>query len=619
MASKQLEARLQSLSTGSTPPSSPAPSTRPATTPTSTSTIDSRLPALKKRHAEYRQAALAAKKSNDLNRARDMLVIAKKCEQAIDAVESGLGWPGGFEIPGVPSTAAGRGTGAGKVGAAVKPVPRPIPATGAPKTQPLGTVPGSDVSFVPTLKLDSTTENSFSQRPENKPPADLPSFLITSLKNQIQACTAASAFAYRRGDKTTALHFHKLKKLYSADLASIEALKGSGNPMPPFRTETVSYKLERQNSELDPAELEIAIVRGSNLSSREVGKAADLDVVVGFDLGYPTENDATKPEGRGETGPGRGSDPVFDFTKRLAIIDRTSRGLLRHFEKRKLGIEIWHNKGWFRGRVLIGRATVPLVDLLTKCEIREVVEVTDPGNPRKTIGGSVEVGMRLRTPLRGSDVVEIVERWVSLDVSGGGQTVGVVVPELAAMGVEGAGKSGVEGREGGRTPSPLRDSGVGTTGGKPAGPTLPLAGGAGGAASNVAATSGSVSPAKVPAAALAQPASSSAPTVAAQAPASASTTSPSTIDPSEELDELISAFDSPDSIVSNSVVEHENQLCDARLVAARTPKEREELADRKQALAIKEQMMVLMVQTGKLTMAGGFRELVDAEGSRLFY
>ncbi|KAI9019623.1 hypothetical protein DFJ74DRAFT_769326 [Hyaloraphidium curvatum] len=565
---KQLEQKVASLSQPDLGPSlspSPGPARSPSPSPKPSS--NPQLNLLRKRLQEYRTAALAAKKAGDMPKARDHLVAAKRIGDAVSALESGRPLPQGFADPGPPST---KPSGA----PAAKPVPRPLTKpVGDPRAQPLGTTAIPDV---PPSPADSA------------PAADLPTFLATSLRHQISSCTAAAAFAYRRGDKDLALRFHKLKKLYTADLETVEALARSGRPMPPFRTETVEYRLERQLPDLDPGELEVCIGGCENLAHRDV-RAADLDVSCTFDLGYPAgDGDATKPEGTGTTAQARGPDPRFGFAQRVPV-DRTSRSFARHLERKKLVVEAWHSRGWFRGKVSLGRAQIPLAELLGKCEVREVAELADPSNPRRGTGGRVEVAVRMRTPLKGPEVVEVAERWVSLDVGDGRGAAmprkeeerGDVPPSAGAAGVKAV--VGGEGKPAATLERP---------GPKAPSPTLPRS-------SSPARQPGPAAPPTQPSPVA--PANPSKPSAAEPAPALP--------EPAEDADDLAASFDSPDAILSNAVVEHELGTCDARIAAARTPAEREDAAMRKQALQIREQMLVIAVQTGKLTMDGYLAQL----------
>lgn len=61
-------------------------------------------------------------------------------------------------------------------------------------------------------------------------------------------------------------------------------------------------------------------------------------------------------------------------------------------------------------------------------------------------------------------------------------------------------------------------------------------------------------------------------------------------------------FFSVDNIVSNMVMEHELGLVNAGIATKQTTKSKEDLMDRKQALEIKMNMLVIQVQTGMLDM-----------------
>ncbi|RKO83614.1 hypothetical protein BDK51DRAFT_38922, partial [Blyttiomyces helicus] len=131
--------------------STPSPIVTQIPSPATSAAID--LDTLKRRQLEYKVAALASKKENDLTRARQLLGISKTMQEAIDRVAVGGALPDDFVLPVPPSEAP----------APVPASPAPVPESASPSTRkptvrspqtppppkaPLGIAPGETFDLI---------------------------------------------------------------------------------------------------------------------------------------------------------------------------------------------------------------------------------------------------------------------------------------------------------------------------------------------------------------------------------------------------------------------------------------------------------------------------------------
>ncbi|KAJ2847551.1 hypothetical protein GGI22_005942, partial [Coemansia erecta] len=99
------------------------------------------------------------------------------------------------------------------------------------------------------------------------------------------------------------------------------------------------------------------------------------------------------------------------------------RPLQRWIERGKLTVELYKYMGIIWGSQLVGRASMPLLDLRTRSEVSQLVEIKPVSDGagragKPFVGGPifVDVAARLRLPLTNkAELVEHSERWIYLD------------------------------------------------------------------------------------------------------------------------------------------------------------------------------------------------------------
>lgn len=206
--------------------------------------------------------------------------------------------------------------------------------------------------------------------------ADTYDMLESQLESQIKICTSTSGHYFQRGDKQTALEFHKLNKIFKTDLVSLQSYRKHGKKPPAFHFQDVRFEIEVGfYQEIGLNELSLNIIRAWDLSHKDV-QASDIEAYVSWDLGWPTENMSGAGAGKGDTPTvKKTSKPDFGFKKTLNI-ERT-RAFQRFVERRKASFEVYHYRGIFRANYLLGKVQVPLQPLLDHSEIHEVFPVSN--------------------------------------------------------------------------------------------------------------------------------------------------------------------------------------------------------------------------------------------------
>ncbi|KAI8048143.1 uncharacterized protein B0P05DRAFT_592345 [Gilbertella persicaria] len=347
--------------------------------------------------------------------------------------------------------------------------------------------------------------------------------------------------------------YSRLEKAFSADLMVLRANQPN---IPSLHFEQVNYIYKNIMDSIPENMMQFKIIRATSLPTLDISTKLDPFVVWDFG-GWPPENTAQAAMNKGETPVASGIDPEFDFEMQIPI-SRTNRLFMRYLQRKKLSIEVLHNKysyGLFRRPVSLGKITIPMDKLLTKTSISDTFDLLD--SSRKKTGGKIEVQINLREPLTGEDIVKRSERWLVLDVPG-------------------SNASRLMSEAGLTTGGPYVPSGSGTT--QP----------------QVAETSGQNSPVADPK-----------PETPLQQPSdliSETNNQAKPIANDSELEAAEEEFNNVDNIVSNMVLEHELKIVNANLVTKQSAKIKEDLMDRKQALEIKMNMLVIQVQTGILDM-----------------
>lgn len=170
--------------------------------------------------------------------------------------------------------------------------------------------------------------------------------------------------------------YYQAEKALSADLVSLRAYKSGNSSLPPLHYEQTSYVYKNINDHIPSNMMELKIIRAVSLPTLDI--ATNLEPFVTWDLGgWPPENTAQASMNKGETSIQKGPDPQFDFSLMIPIT-RTNRAFLRYLQRKKLTVEVFHNKysyGLFRRPTSLGKVVIPMERLVTKSSISGTFDV----------------------------------------------------------------------------------------------------------------------------------------------------------------------------------------------------------------------------------------------------
>ncbi|OWF41938.1 Coiled-coil and C2 domain-containing protein 1-like [Mizuhopecten yessoensis] len=313
---------------------------------------------LRERMNEYRQAAVKAKKSNDLELAKKYMRIAKGFEPMIDAADSGL----------------------------------PVDMSQIPPSL----TEDDERSFV-MVNADECEVKGDRNEIFKK--------LEQDLINQIRMSASNHQHFTKLGDVLNAAKFQKMEQGCRKDLEALKNAFRHHDPVPKFHYENRTFSLVQCNTDLGDNDLELTLVRGIQLPTSHAEK--DLDTYVKYEFPYPTDDQQT---GCSDTVKGS-VNPEYNEPWKLQI-SRKSRGFGRVVERKSVKFEVFQKKSFFKGDKLIGTCNVKLLPLDSKCTYHESHDLMDG---RKAAGGKLEVKIRIRDPLKSKQVEETKEKWLVID------------------------------------------------------------------------------------------------------------------------------------------------------------------------------------------------------------
>lgn len=167
--------------------------------------------------------------------------------------------------------------------------------------------------------------------------------------------------------------YAKAEEAFSADLVSLHATKPN---IPPLHYEQVDYTYKNLLDTIPDNMMEFKIIKAISLPTLDI--STNLEPFVTWDFGgWPPENTAQAAMNKGETPVVSGINPEFDFSIQIPI-SRTNRLFQRYVQRKKLTIEVFHNKytyGLFRRPVSLGKVIIPMDRLLTKSSITGAYDV----------------------------------------------------------------------------------------------------------------------------------------------------------------------------------------------------------------------------------------------------
>ncbi|OZJ02625.1 hypothetical protein BZG36_03831 [Bifiguratus adelaidae] len=408
--------------------------------------------------------------------------------------------------------------------------------------------------------------------------------LAQQLERQKDVCHNLSLQERRTGTYTGESPYKALMNTFSANLATLASMEAHRKSLPQFHYQAASYRYKTIHADVALNEMIVEITKATGLGILEVpGK--DVEAFVTFDMGgWPPEGSPQASLGKGETRvAARGPNAVFNYRCSMPI-NRNNRAFHRYIQRKKATFSVFHNAysyGFFRRPVFLGKVAVELDGLQSRSSIEVSSEKLVDAN-RKRTGGTLDLRILLREPLSGEDVSQKLENWLIIDEFDNGIQALLEAAKLIPQGHA----SSIRSQSSPSSPPPAQSSRSSEASNHPPS-TAP--------AVTKPSTSSPVKPIQP------EPVSQQ------NKPASAS----STVEPKNDLESAIEEFNSVDSLVSNMVLEHEVGLVDAQ-IAACTSKSLpvpEEIADRKQALDIKINLLVIQVQTGQLTMDAYLRQV----------
>uniref|UniRef100_A0A182QH97 Coiled-coil and C2 domain-containing protein 1-like n=1 Tax=Anopheles farauti TaxID=69004 RepID=A0A182QH97_9DIPT len=348
----------------------PAPGTSKVSPPKPTTQFDKQLNLLLERHREYKQAAIDAKKAGDLDEAKECLRVFKGLEKLIEVARAG----GRVDLTTVPIAPSKRNA----LEASFTIV----------NEEDCGQPGGSEPPAVVGQDVDSETRIRLEEQ----------------LSKQLIMCRNTRDHHRAMGDVAGMNKFENLALNVQKDLDLVRLGHRQGLPLPKFHYEKLQFNVVKCNTDLSDNEVEICVLRGINYN---VPNPKDVDTYVKFEFPYPQEDPL-----KGRTNLVKDThSPEYNYQQTLEI-QRNQRNCQRIFKRHALKCEVYSKGGFLRSDVLIGTVTVKLQPLETQIEIHDSFPLMDG---RRTVGGKLEVKIRVRNPILTKQIEQINERWVVFD------------------------------------------------------------------------------------------------------------------------------------------------------------------------------------------------------------
>jgi hypothetical protein len=309
---------------------------------------------LEERVVDFKKAALSFKKAGQLELARDMLSKSKFIQVELNNRMNGLGNPD-FVLPKTPNL--------------------------TPVTIPVKSKIGSEdleLESNSTSVSKSIVEISQNNLSNQNSSVELIEHLSSVLDKQIELCSKLAAQYFTSNEKEKALEFHKRKKAIQMDkdtLISMKNLPLDSNPMPfSFNYTYMEYTIAQTHNDvpLDQINIQIKLAKDILIKNLE-----NLETMVVFDFGWPSNSEGTVAAGKGETLTVCGSDPKYEFSTNIKI-ERT-RAFQRFLERKKAVFEVYYVTrqlfGIMSKRNLFGKVVIKLESLLQEREIHGMLPV----------------------------------------------------------------------------------------------------------------------------------------------------------------------------------------------------------------------------------------------------
>uniref|UniRef100_A0A3B4A439 C2 domain-containing protein n=1 Tax=Periophthalmus magnuspinnatus TaxID=409849 RepID=A0A3B4A439_9GOBI len=209
--------------------------------------------------------------------------------------------------------------------------------------------------------------------------------LTKILQEQYEKCMTHSKQFTHLGNVKETTKFEKMAESCKKSLELLKLSHSRGLPPPKHHFEERALHTVGIFPELSSTEMVVMIVKGINLPAPNGIQTNDLD---------------EQPQKHKTSVIKNTNCPEYNQNFTLTI-NRNHRGFRRLVTSKGLKLELFHKGGFLRSDKPIGTAVVKLEGLENQSEIREIVEVMDG---RKHTGGRVDVKVRLREPLSGTEL-----------------------------------------------------------------------------------------------------------------------------------------------------------------------------------------------------------------------
>ncbi|XP_055854833.1 coiled-coil and C2 domain-containing protein 1-like isoform X2 [Episyrphus balteatus] len=325
----------------------------------STNLAEQQMKILLERQKEFKVAAIEAKKAGEIDQAKEYLKIYKGFEGLLNAASSGL----------------------------------PVDLNTLPL--PPSQRENLEASFAIVNPGDCDPNDDIS---------DISVRLEEQLAKQLMMCKNTRDHHKAMGDIAGMNRFENLAVTVQKDLDLLRYSKRKNLSLPKFHYEQKSFNIVHCNTDLTDNEVEIMVVRGINYN---VPNPKDVDTYVKIEFPYP-QDDFFKAK----SSLVRDTDSP-EYNQRFSVdILRSNRQCQRIFKRQAVKFEVYSRGGFLRSDTLIGTVNAKLQPLETKCETHDTYDLMEG---RKTVGGKLEIKIRVRNPILTKQIEHVNEKWLILD------------------------------------------------------------------------------------------------------------------------------------------------------------------------------------------------------------
>ncbi|KAF7636190.1 DM14 domain-containing protein [Meloidogyne graminicola] len=312
------------------------------------------------RQLQLKEAALNAKKRGDMTNSKDLMTLALRMNQMVEAAKCGL----------------------------------PI-----------------DVQQIPSLPSTSTALPSKISKKSSVDPETLKKcqLLERELLKQITLCNEKSSQFQSIGDSKNTLFYESLLQNCKKNLQNVQMVMLGNSEFPGFKIIELTLPNIEINTSISDEHLQLKIEKITNLQLQKGWSASDLYLFVAYK--FPFSNDHQCQQ-TGKTSVVKGTTSP-EFTEVFHLNINRKNKFLRICKRSSLKLEIFQKGGFFRSDKLFGHADIPLHELEQNIFIRGQYNILEG---RKRTNGVIHVDIRISKPIGVNNSGGAFKRkWVQLN------------------------------------------------------------------------------------------------------------------------------------------------------------------------------------------------------------